>query len=192
MESPTTASTINIFISGQLESAIFPMGPDADEIFCRYEVVAGADWELVSGCQNGITQTASNKCGHYNDKIVLNMPIEITFKSTSPHGWPQIIVIIYGKTRWGVETVLGYSRAHVPIFGSNSARRITAPILIPKCTNLVSQMTSWITGKNPELKNPRILLDANINGLAVESYGEIILMFNVISRGANQLGYDWG
>ena len=37
----TTASCFNIFITGQLESATFPLGPDASEIFCRFEVVAG-------------------------------------------------------------------------------------------------------------------------------------------------------
>ncbi|XP_053949069.1 B9 domain-containing protein 1 [Anastrepha ludens] len=192
-DSPTTASYFNIFITGQIEAMEFPLGPNAAEVFCRYEVVAGPDWELISGSQNGISQTASNKSGFFKDKIVFNFPLEWTFKSTTPFGWPQLIISIYGKTRWGAETTLGYCRINLPVFGSHTDDAITAPILIPRNTNMVSELASWITGRNPELKDPKTLLSSGkLKGISAESYGEVIFKLTTILRGTNRLGYDWG
>uniref|UniRef100_A0A0K8UMM1 B9 domain-containing protein 1 n=1 Tax=Bactrocera latifrons TaxID=174628 RepID=A0A0K8UMM1_BACLA len=192
-DSPTTASYFNIFITGQLEAMEFPLGPNAAEVFCRYEVVYGPDWELVSGVQSGISQTASNRSGYFKDKIVFNFPLEWTFKSTTPFGWPQLIVCIYGKTRWGAETSLGYSRINLPVFGSNANNPIVSPILCPQNSNMVSELVSWITGRNPELKDPKALLsNGKLKGISAESYGEVIFKLATILRGTDRLGYDWG
>lgn len=86
LDDKTTTSYFSLCITGQIVSATFPLGPDRDFIFCRYELVAGPDWQLASGPQNGLTQMSTNKSGHFNDKIVLNMPIEVTYRSTSPFG----------------------------------------------------------------------------------------------------------
>ncbi|XP_061395887.1 B9 domain-containing protein 1 [Musca vetustissima] len=188
----TAASYFNIFITGHMESAIFPLGPDASDILCRYECITGPDWEHVSGSKEGITQYASNRNGNFNDPIVFNMPIELTYRSTNVFGWPQIIVCLYGKTRWGIETSLGYSRLHVPIFGSECNQRIKSPILRPLCSNTLADITSWITGRNPELKDPKILLDNTKNkGLSMESYGEIEFVLSVITRGSARLGLEY-
>ncbi|XP_059222413.1 B9 domain-containing protein 1 [Stomoxys calcitrans] len=193
METNTTAASyFNIFITGHLESANFPLGPEAKDIFCRYEAFAGPDWELVSGTKNGITQLASNRNGNFNDPIVFNMPIELTYRSTNVFGWPQLIVCVYGRTRWGIETSLGYSRLHVPVFGSGTNQRIVAPILKPRCSNAMADVTSWITGRNPELKDSKILLDnTKTKGLSIESYGEIEFVLNVITRGSARLGLEY-
>ncbi|XP_067635705.1 B9 domain-containing protein 1 [Eurosta solidaginis] len=189
---PTTASCFNVFFTGQIEALDFPLGPNAPEVFCRYEVISGPDWKLVSGLQKGITQTASNKSGYFKDKIFLNFPLEWTYKSTTPFGWPQLIICVYGKTRWGAETGLGYSRINLPVFCSQANETISAPIIIPRNTNMVSELASWITGRNPELKDPTALLSSGkIKGISAESYGEIVFNLSTILRGTNRLGYDW-
>lgn len=71
-------------ILGEIQSAKFPLGPDGSGLFIRYDVVAGDDWEMVSGVKSGITQCANS--GGHSDEIVFNMPIECTFKSTNIHG----------------------------------------------------------------------------------------------------------
>lgn len=86
MDAKSTATYFSLCITGQIVSATFPLGPDRDFIFCRYELVAGPDWQLFSGPQHGLTQMSTNKSGHFNDKIVFNMPIEVTYRSTSPFG----------------------------------------------------------------------------------------------------------
>lgn len=71
-------------VLGEIQSAQFPLGPDGSGIFIRYDVVAGDDWEMVSGVKSGITQCAN--AGRSSDEIVFNMPLECTFKSTNIHG----------------------------------------------------------------------------------------------------------
>lgn len=87
METNSSATSyFNIFITGQLETATFPLGSETSEIFCRYECVTGPDWEFVSGSEQGITQLASNKNGNFNEPVVFNMPIELTYRSTNSFG----------------------------------------------------------------------------------------------------------
>lgn len=181
----STASFFTLFVTGQIVSATFPLGPDKDYIFCRYELVAGPDWQLVSGPQYGITQMSTNKTGHFNDKIVFNMPIEVTYKSTSPFGCkclgslgrcscsnhnlfagPQILVSVFGQNQTGSESLVGYAHVYMPIFGGHQQleEQISslnqAPILRPKCPNMLGDITSWLLRRQPELKNPKILLDS--------------------------------
>jgi B9 domain-containing protein 1 len=71
-------------VIGEIKTANFPLGADGKGIFIRYDIVAGNDWELVSGVKSGITQCANS--GKFNDEVVFNMPIECTFKSTNVFG----------------------------------------------------------------------------------------------------------
>lgn len=71
-------------VLGEIKSANFPLGADGSGIFIRYDIVAGDDWEMVSGVKAGLTQCANS--GKYSDEIVFNMPIEFTFKTTNVHG----------------------------------------------------------------------------------------------------------
>lgn len=80
----TTENFFYLNILGQIQSAHFPLGPQGSGLFCRYDVVVGNDWELVSGIKAGITQCANGGV-HFED-VVFNMPIECTFKSTNVHG----------------------------------------------------------------------------------------------------------
>lgn len=72
---------------------------------------------------------------------------------------PQLLISIYGKTRWGIETSLGYSRVHVPVFRNVTNHSLKSPILKPRCSNMMADMTTWLTGRNPELKDVKVLLD---------------------------------
>lgn len=71
-------------ILGEIQAAKFPLGPDGSGIFIRFDIVAGDDWEMVSGVKSGITQCAN--VGRNSELVVFNMPIECTFKSTNIHG----------------------------------------------------------------------------------------------------------
>lgn len=39
----------HLCVTGQISAAYFPIGMDSKQIFCRYDVVMGKDWEIVSG-----------------------------------------------------------------------------------------------------------------------------------------------
>ncbi|SPP82979.1 B9 domain-containing protein 1 [Drosophila guanche] len=196
MDSKPTASYFSLSITGQIVSATFPLGPDQEFVFLRYELVAGPDWQLASGPQHGLTQLATNKSGHFNEPIVFNMPIEVTYKSTSPFGWPQLLVSVFGRSGMGRESLLGYANIHLPVFGSRPTTDqntiLEAPILMPKCPNMFADVTSWLLRREPELKDPKVLLNSmKCKGLSMESYGSLEFQLHTIMRGARKLGYNW-
>lgn len=82
-------SFFHLTVTGQIKNAYFPLGPDSSNLFCRYDVVTGPDWELVSGLKSGITQCAM--AGPRMEYVTFNMPIEFTFKSTNPFGCKYLL-----------------------------------------------------------------------------------------------------
>lgn len=85
---------------------------------------------------------------------------------------PQIVFSLYGNNWWGIETSRGYARIHVPISGSSM--EIKAPILIPKCTNIWSALLNWFQNKNPELRDPRLLVNGTKNN------GKLIILLRFL------------
>lgn len=197
-------------ITGQIEYAYFPIGFDGSNLFCRWDVVAGPDWQMISGTSCGVTQNAST--GKRIDEVVFNMPLEIMYKSTNPYGceciisfilfkslwWfillfvtgPQIVFSLYGTNWWGTETSKGYARLHVPLGGCRTT--IRAPILVAQCTNIWSSFSSWFTDRNPELRDPKTLLDGTkVKGLNMQTYGELVVTLQSITKGSDTLCLEW-
>lgn len=81
------------------------------------------------------------------------------FIDQSINAGPQIVFSLYGPNWWGTESSKGYARIHVPPGGQQ--KTIRAPILVAKCSNVWSAISSWFTDRNPELRDPKILLDGN-------------------------------
>lgn len=75
--------TFLISITGQLEW-IDITASAGSSWHCKYEIVTGPDWKVLSGLEAGVTQNATVSVN--NDKIVFNFPIDITFQSTNPYG----------------------------------------------------------------------------------------------------------
>jgi B9 domain-containing protein 1 len=144
---------------------------------------------VISGVKSGVTQCASVEADYR--RMIFNMPIEISLKSTNPYGWPQIVYSLYGTNFWGVETSRGYARIHCPLPGN--AQTIKAPIFIPKFTSFWSALMSWITDINPEMKDPKMMSDGSKHkGLYSEAYGELVTKLQVLSRGCGKMSLDWG
>lgn len=106
------------------------------------------------------------------------------------HLGPQIVFSLYGTNWWRAESSRGYARIHVPLGGKPTTLR--APILTAQCSNLWSSLSSWFTDRNPELRDPKILLEGTKNkGLNMESYGELVITLQSISRGGEALCLEW-
>ncbi|XP_055904422.1 B9 domain-containing protein 1 [Eupeodes corollae] len=177
-------NSLIIFCTGTIESAIFPLGPEGSQVLCRFEIVAGRNWEFISGVNKGISQGSMPK--HISDKIVFNLPFECVYRSCNPFGWPQILICIYAKNVWSVETTLGYCWVHLPIIGSGAVNT-SQPIRIPKDTTIMGELSTWITSKNAELKNPKVLLESykNKDFLSMEKSGELKLSLQTLCREKN-------
>ena len=86
-----------VIVTGQVESAQIPESGNA---FCKYEYVFGPDWEVVKGSggsvvlEEGISQVTT-ATGGPDSSFVFNFPVEISFRSTNPFGWPQMAFSVH-------------------------------------------------------------------------------------------------
>ncbi|XP_051852617.1 B9 domain-containing protein 1 isoform X2 [Antechinus flavipes] len=124
-----------VMVNGQVESAQFP---EFDDLYCKYCFVYGQDWAPTSGLEEGISQITS-KSADVQHSLVWNFPIDITFKSTNPFGWPQIVISVYGPDVFGNDVVRGYGAVHVPFTPGRHKR--TIPMFVPESTSKLQKLT---------------------------------------------------
>ena len=105
-----------VMATGQIEAGRYE---GHDTIYCRYAFSFGEDWTVNKGVEEGITQmstsssTAESGAGQV---AVWNFPIDVTFRATCPHGWPQIVLSVYGSDSFGrSDQILGYGAVHLPM-----------------------------------------------------------------------------
>ncbi|XP_038007154.1 B9 domain-containing protein 1 isoform X1 [Motacilla alba alba] len=144
-------SVFLLAVSGEIESGEFP---GFDDLYCKFSFVYGPDWVPTAGLEEGISQITS-KSSVSPTTLVWNFPIDITFKSTNPFGWPQIVLSVYGPDFFGHDVVRGYGAVHVPFVPGRHKRTIA--MFVPESTSRLQQLTSWFTGRRPEFTDPRVV-----------------------------------
>ncbi|XP_068192987.1 B9 domain-containing protein 1 isoform X3 [Antennarius striatus] len=148
------ASNPSVFlltVNGQIEGANFP---EFDNLYFKYCFVYGHDWAPTSGLEEGISQIAC-KSRHSTHKLIWNFPLETTFKSTNPSGWPQLVVSVYGPDVFGNDVVRGYGATHIPFTPGRHTR--TIPMFVPEPTWRLQKFTSWLLGRRPEYTDPKVV-----------------------------------
>uniref|UniRef100_A0A674HB22 B9 domain-containing protein 1 n=1 Tax=Taeniopygia guttata TaxID=59729 RepID=A0A674HB22_TAEGU len=142
------------------------------------------------GLEEGISQITS-KSSVSPTTLVWNFPIDITFKSTNPFGWPQIVLSVYGPDFFGHDVVRGYGAVHVPFVPGRHKRTIA--MFVPESTSRLQQLTSWFTGRRPEFTDPRVVARGEGREVTrVRSQGFVTVTFNVMTKDLHKLGYDVG
>ncbi|KAG6447078.1 B9 domain-containing protein 1 [Manduca sexta] len=176
-----------VTFSGQIEYVTFSGGVFDDYLCIHYEFVWGPDWAPISGLSMGSSQMSS--IGTDPEKAVFNMPIDMVFSSTNIYGWPQLVVTVKAHNRITGESLRGYALALMP--SSTGLREITAPILRPRASTTIGEWVAWLTGKYPELVEPKLLAHGKDNYLLrTESEGTITLNVTMMSKNLRKLGYD--
>ncbi|KAF7655526.1 hypothetical protein LDENG_00054000 [Lucifuga dentata] len=183
-----TASSPSVFllmVNGQIEGANFPQ---YDDLYCKYCFVYGHDWAPTSGLEEGISQITC-KSKQSSHKLIWNFPLEITFKSTNPSGWPQIVVSVYGPDTFGNDVVRGYGATHVPFTPGQHTR--TIPMFVPESSSRLQKFTSWLLGRRPEYIDPKVVAQGEGREVTrVCSQGFVTLSFNIVTKDMKKLGYD--
>nr|KAF6398784.1 B9 domain containing 1 [Molossus molossus] len=142
------------------------------------------------GLEEGISQITS-KSQDVRQALVWNFPIDVTFKSTNPFGWPQIVLSVYGPDVFGNDVVRGYGAVHVPL--SPGRHRRTIPMFVPESTSKLQKFTSWFMGRRPEYTDPKVVAQGEGREVTrVCSQGFVTLLFNVVTKDLRKLGYDTG
>ena len=103
-----------VAISGQIEYGTFM---DMDGLQVKYAFVAGDDWKIASGEEEGHGQYAFKgmQMQSGQKRMIWNLPFELQYRSMNPHGWPRIVLYCLGKNADGREFIKAYGSTNVPV-----------------------------------------------------------------------------
>ncbi|CAG9460270.1 unnamed protein product [Pedinophyceae sp. YPF-701] len=181
-------ASFTVMVTGEVESAEIP---GQDNAYCKYQLVHGEDWHLVSGIQDAISQTCRSAPVDGNMRLVWNFPVDATFKSYNPFGWPQIVLSVYGVDGMGREVVQGYGCTHVPVTPGQHAVKVR--LFRPASSSGIQAFMAWLMGQRPEFNDP--LFPASSEGrevTRVQSEGFATVRLNIATKGMAQFGFDTG
>eukprot|EP00877_Chromochloris_zofingiensis_P007438 jgi/Chrzof1/2948/Cz12g05150.t1 len=180
-------SFFTIMATGQVEGAEIS---GCDNAYCKFEIIAGEDWQLLDGMENGITQVARQAAGP-DKHLVWNFPIDVTYKSTNAFGWPQVIVSVYGVDAFGRDVIKGYGSIHVPTCAGRFNLKLR--LFKPRSASLLQGFTSWLSGMPAEFSDPRFPASGEGREVTrVVSNGHVNIQVNVLTKDMAAFGYSDG
>uniref|UniRef100_A0A2A4J2M7 B9 domain-containing protein 1 n=1 Tax=Heliothis virescens TaxID=7102 RepID=A0A2A4J2M7_HELVI len=176
-----------VSFTGQIEYVTFPGGVFDDQLYVQFEAVWGPDWEPVSGLISGTSQMA--RSGVDPERVVLNLPLDMVFSSTNVSGWPQLIVTVRAQNTITGDALRGYSLFLMP--PTTGMSQTSAPLVRPQAATMLGDWLAWVTGRYPELADPKMLASGRDNYLLrTESYGTVTVSLSMVSKDLRKLGYD--
>lgn len=157
------SSSFFVMVTGNIESVISSTSSINDQCYCRYTFSYGPDWEVVHGVtmglsqigRRGITLNKRNSGDNGSNVIVWNFPIEISFQSTNPHGWPRLVVSVYGLDFMGRDVVRGYASLLLPARPGHHT--LYMKTYHPVSGSKFVQALNWIMGTLPEYCDSRMV-----------------------------------
>ena len=180
------ASFFSVMVTGQIESAKFPT--HISNLYCRYVVSYGVDWDMVHGIPTGISQISRRQVGGGNDGIVWNFPIEFALNSTNAYGWPRISLAVYGLDFLGRDVVRGYGSIMVP----TSPGRYLESVLTyrPISGSCCLQFMNWLNGTNPEYYETNFTAKGEGRAVTrVKAEGIVKVALSVSIKDMNRFGF---
>jgi B9 domain-containing protein 1 len=178
-------SVFLLSVTGQIASGHFP---GMDNLYCKHCFVFGPDWAVTGGQEEGISQIARASLDQRR-KIAWNFPLDVTFRSTSPFGWPQLVVSVFQMDGAGGETVRGYGAAHVPL--TPGAHQVKMAMFVPESSSVLQRMAAALTGRRPEFVDARVVAGGEGRDVTrVNSQGWVHVHFHVMSKDLKRLGYE--
>ena len=191
MTDNTLTTTFLYTISGEIQSGDFF---EFDYLYCKYSFNQGHDWTLLSGLSEGITQISTKgqiDTHHSNPLVVWNFPLELTYSSTTPFGWPQIVLGVYGPDILGRDVIRGYGAIHLPCVPGEHL--IKVPMVVPKSSTLFQEILGRVLGRRAEFVSPAFVAQGSGREVTrVRSQGSVSIRCHVILRGLKEMGYNYG
>ena len=161
--------------------------PGQNNLYCQYDVARGVDWEVLQGVDTGISQTASKASGG-DQCVVWNFPIDLTFKSTSAHGWPRLVLSVFGRNGMGMEVVRGYGSCLIPTAPGVHTRYIR--LFAPVSASLLQQFLAYVTGEHAQFFDPKFVATSEGREVTrVQSSGVVKVQINVTTVGMESYGF---
>lgn len=138
------------------------------------------------GAENGLSQIAY--CSNQHDAILLNFPIDVSFRSTNPFGWPRLVLSFYGLDALGRDIVRGYGSVSFPLGPGRVTREV--PLFRPCSSSMLQQFIAWLTGSPPEYFDAKFVTENDGREITrVTSAGKAVVRLNVATHGMKQFGF---
>ncbi len=181
---PKDCFTLNI--QGVIECAQFFT---SDSIFCKYDIVYGPDWKVISGQTSGQSQHACIGGSAYNF-FVWNFPFETSFYSNNPIGWPKLVISCFYPDFFGREKIKGYGVIHIPCREGVHFRNLQ--MFSPISGNIVADLIEFFKGQKAEIVNaPKVLNTGEGREIMkTESIGSLKVKFTIGMDNMKELGYE--
>lgn len=194
MDSRSYSSGFYVSVTGQINGCQMQ---GYDNLYCKYSFSKGHDWSVLAGVEHGVSQisrrAASGGGGGGFDSagevFTWNYPIEVMFRSTNVHGWPQIVISVYGLTMFGGDVIRGYGCTHLPTTPGRHVKYV--PLYVPLSSSLCQRLTAWITGNPPEFFDSKFIAQGKGREVTrVRSQGRVKITFQVTTKNMTEWGYQ--
>eukprot|EP00929_Paragymnodinium_shiwhaense_P055132 TRINITY_DN27652_c0_g1_i6.p1 TRINITY_DN27652_c0_g1~~TRINITY_DN27652_c0_g1_i6.p1 ORF type:complete len:315 (-),score=28.43 TRINITY_DN27652_c0_g1_i6:129-1073(-) len=163
-------------VTGEIESCQLGPGGGRGPLMCVFSIQHGADWTGGSADQR---------------EVVWNFPLGLVLKSTSPFGWPRIVVTVYGTDMCNRRIVKGYGSIHLPCQPGRHSRVIR--LYCPLSSSPLTRMLGSLFGNRAQLIDPRIV--AGTEGrevVRVQSGGKVRVVFDILLKDTEAFNYSFG
>ena len=105
----------------------------------------------MQGVDVGVSQIAHVSDDGDASRFVWNFPVDVTFKSTNPHGWPRLVVTVVSRDILNRYVVRGYGSVVLPTTPGRHSRDIHT--FAPTSSSLLQQIASFIRGDYPQVRH---------------------------------------
>jgi B9 domain-containing protein 1 len=174
-----------VMCSGQVESAEFY---GVDNLYCKYTFYYGQHWTPVAGVETAVSQI-SRKGREQSTVVNWNFPLNITFRASSAHGWPRLVLSVYSIDMFGRDVVRGYGSLVVPPFPGQYVRYCRA--FRPRAASAVQSMLAWLTANSPEFFDAKFVAGGDgRKNTQVISTGVVKVTLDVSTRGMQDVGFS--
>jgi len=179
-------SSFSVSVRGHVSHCNIPQ-LQGMEVACKYSYEIGADWQVAAGLEDGFSQLTASS----STEFVLNLPLDCTFKSTNPSGWPRLVVELVGPNNWGQDHPRGFGWVMVPpIPGS---RKVTVPLYLPRASSQLQALSHWFSGSSVNFTDPKHIARPIGRELTrVETVGSLQIQFDITTTNLSKFGYDVG
>ncbi|QDZ23668.1 B9 domain-containing protein [Chloropicon primus] len=152
-------------------------------IFCKWGVQTGQNFELVEGITEGQTQIDHP----FEDEMaVWAQPLDVHFACRGVTGWPKLHFQVWSQDVHSRNDICGYGFCHVPT--SPGMFTVECPCWLPEGTDL-QQLSSFFVGGAPRLKHEDVVYSPGDRfRLMTKSTGVIHVHFQLVLKNFEKYG----
>ncbi|KAL0211732.1 hypothetical protein RCL1_005358 [Eukaryota sp. TZLM3-RCL] len=171
----------HVAVTGQItKGTVF----SSDNLTLKYEWHCGRSyWTTVSGQSEGISHCCIKSPDDSGESIATwSLPVNTVFSSSSLHGWPRLVVILYSKDWFDRDVVVGYGTILVPLKSGTST--IRCHLFKPMSSSALQAVSSWFFGSLPQFSDPLLPAKNDHRELVRTSHnGWVEVSVNVVVKG---------